>query len=159
LSGDGLIQEIIDITSGHPNYIQVFCKELSEYLDDQKRRKITHDDILSTFENSNFRARIIETFYVNFSDLQQLIAASFILNAKMEMDLTEIVEALDDLGYEEDLKNVYVEVRQLEMAFVLEQNGAKYRFVNKLFPEMLEKSVDLFKLADLLIKKLSRREK
>jgi hypothetical protein len=150
-----LVDRIVQITGCHPNYIQVFCKELSEYLDG-KRRKILYDDIDVIFENDEFRSRIVETFYVNFSPIQQLITILVILENLEEFSLPDAIKLMNQ--YESklhlDISRVYIEIRQLEMSFVVEQVGPKYRFAHKLFPQMLESREDLYGLADIIIKQL-----
>ena len=153
---DSLIENIVGITGCHPNYIQVFCKELSEYLEKQKRRKIQPKDIESTFEDPEFRSRIVETFYVNFSPLQKLITILIIIENVNGITLPNIIKLLKE--YEPnivvEIPTVYSEIRQLEMSFILEQDGANYRFLHKLFPQMLESREDLYSLADILMEEL-----
>lgn len=156
---DALIEQIIETTGGHPNYIQVFCKVLSESLDDQKRRKITQGDVSTTFENSIFRSKVIDTFHVNFSQLQKLITIFMILDGKTELDLTDITDMIEQYGILVDTADVYMQLRQLELSFIIEQVEEKYRFINKLFPETLEKRLDLIKFADRIMKEMQRGEK
>jgi len=148
---DDLVDMILEITARHPNYIQVFCKELTEYLERQHRRRIREDDLELTFHNPDFRARVTETFYVNFSSLQQLIVALVILEEKREFGLPEVVELLRGFGLAVGVGDVYRELRQLEISFIIEQVGAQYCFFHRLFPEMLEMSVDLDSLATILL--------
>ncbi len=149
---DSIVDQIVRMTGCHPNYIQVFCKELSEYLDG-KKRKIQHDDLQTIFEYSEFRARILETFYVNFSPIQKLIAIVVILEKLEEFSLPDVMKLMNQYEFKVDvnISQVYMELRQLEMSFILEQEGSKYKFVHKLFPEMLESREDLYSLADIAV--------
>jgi len=151
-----LIEKIVEITGSHPNYIQVFCKELSEYLETQKRRKIQFADIETTFENQEFRARVVETFYVNFSPIQKLITVLVILENLGEFTLPDVIKLINE--YEPkipvDISQIYIELRQLEMSFILEHDGSKFKFLHKLFPQMLESREDLYGLADVVMKEL-----
>lgn len=150
-----LIDKIVEITGCHPNYIQVFCKELSEYLEGQ-RRTIQEVDIQATFENQEFRSRVLEVFYVNFSPLQKLIAILVILEKLEEFSLPDLLKLINQ--YESSIRvgidQIYIELRQLEMSFILEQEGSKYKFVHRLFPQMLESREDLYSLADIVVSEL-----
>ncbi|TEU17009.1 MAG: ATP-binding protein, partial [Anaerolineales bacterium] len=55
---DDLVEKILEMTAGHPNYIQVFCKELTEYLERQQRRRVREHDIEYTYHNADFRDRV-----------------------------------------------------------------------------------------------------
>lgn len=149
-----LVDKILEMTGCHPNYIQVFCKNLSEYLDQRRARRITESDIDYAFHDPNFRARVTETFYVNFSPLQRIIVALVILDDKDSFSLPEVAEYLLDFGLEVSINDLHVELRQLEMSFVIEKRETKYQFIHKLFPDMLKKSEDLDGLAYLELRKL-----
>ena len=151
---DDLVDRILNMTAGHPNYIQIFCKELSELLERQQRWRIRESDIEHTFHNPDFRARVIETFYVNFSTLQKLITALVVLEGIDEFDLPQVVKLLRSYGLRTSLEDVYRELRQLEMSFITEQAGAQYHFIHRLFPEMLRESTDLDALIDVLLPEL-----
>jgi hypothetical protein len=145
---DSLVEEILEMTAGHPNYIQVFCKELTEHLERQQRRRVRQDDIEYIFQNPDFRGRVVETFYINFSSLQQLIVALILLEELDNFSLTKVLELLAEYGVNGvELADTYKELRQLEMSFVIEQRGIQYRFIHQLFPQMLRQSVNLESLA------------
>lgn len=154
---EAIIDEIILMTGGHPNYIQVFCKGLSEYLEQQRRRRIRREDIDYVFQSGDFRSRIIETFYVNFSLLQQLIVTLLIYHNQLEFGIPDVLNVLFEQNIPVGNSDVYRELRQLEMSFVLRQSGQKYQFVHKLFPEMLKKSVDLEDLALMLLQEFESK--
>lgn len=143
LESDDLVDRILELTAGHPNYIQVFCKELTEYLEHQQRRRIRQEDIEHTFHNPDFQARVVETFYVNFSPLQRIITLLVILEDQLEFSLPEVMDLLDSYGLSLGVPEVYQELRQLEMSFVIEKMETRYRFVHKMFPEILKASEDL----------------
>lgn len=151
------ISAIIEMTGSHPNYIQVFCKELSEYLEKQNRRKIRKQDIEVIFENQEFRSQITQTFRVNFSKLQKLIVATVIVEGLQDFDEARITKLLSEYGLVNvNMDEIFIEVRQLELAFVIEQAERKFQFVHKLFPEMLEKSINLYELIDVLVAQLNK---
>jgi hypothetical protein len=151
---DDLVDRILDMTAGHPNYIQVFCKELSESLEKQQRWRVRLADIEQTFHNPDFRARVIETFYVNFSTLQKLITALVVLEEFDEFGLPRVVKLLRGYGLEMGSEDVYKALRQLEMSFIIEQTRTQYHFIHRLFPEILRKSVSLDSLIDVLLLEL-----
>lgn len=155
-----LVDKILEITGGHPNYIQVFCKELSEYLEKQSRRKIRQEDIDAIFENQEFRGQITQTFRINFSIFQQLITSLVIIEDLTEFDEAKVVKLLHDYGLENiDLNQIFVEFRQLELAFVIEQSGRSFHFTHKLFPKMLEKTINLFEVVEVITDQLNRVQK
>jgi hypothetical protein len=154
---ENLVDRILKMTAGHPNYIQVFCKELSEHVEQQQRWRVREDDVERIFHNADFRARVIETFYVNFSTLQRLIVGLVVLEAKEDFGLPEVVQLLQGYGLDMNIADVYKELRQLEMSFILEQQGPQYHFMHGLFPEMLRASVDLYDLVDVLLQELEGR--
>ena len=147
-----LVEEILRMTAGHPNYIQLFCRELTEYLERQQRRRVRQDDVDYIFQNPDFRGRVVETFYVNFSSLQRFIVALVLLEKLEDFSLTRVLELLSGYGLNGiHLADVYKELRQLEMSFVIEQRGTQYRFIHHLFPQLLRESVDLESLAFHLV--------
>jgi AAA+ ATPase superfamily predicted ATPase len=156
---DTLVDTIIMTTGRHPNYIQVFCKELSENLDKQKRRKIYFEDIKTTGENSEFTSRVLETFYTNFSAIQQLIIILSIIEDKKGFTLLDVYKIFLEYGIQSKLDDLYMEIRQLEMFFILELSEGKYIFSNEAFPVLLERTLGLYELADLIISNLKREYK
>lgn len=155
---DDLVEMILDMTAGHPNYIQVFCKELSESLESQQRRRVRLADIEQAFHNPDFRARVIETFHVNFSTLQKVMTALVVLEEIDEFGLPEVVKLLRSYGLKKGSEGVYKALRQLEMSFIIEQTGAQYHFIHRLFPDMLRKSVNLDSYIDVLFLELEQED-
>jgi len=79
--------------------------------------------------------------------------ALVVLEEKREFGLPEVMESLLGFDLAVDVGDVYKELRQLEMSFIIELVGDRYHFVHRLFPETLRKSVDLYHLVDLLLQK------
>lgn len=151
---DELVEKILYMTGGHPNYIQVFCKNLSEYLDKRRTRRIREEDVEYTFQNPDFRKQVIRAFYMNFSPMQRIVTALVILDEKTSFTLPEAAEYLMDYGLDVDISDIYALLNQLEMSFVLEQRDRVYQFNHKLFPEMLKMSEDLNALVYMELRKL-----
>jgi hypothetical protein len=143
---------ILSYTACHPNLLQFFCKHLIEKIEKHQRvedrRTIFVEDIDELY-NKEYEDYIMDQVYMFFSlnPINQLILvvlAQHHSNGKT-FPLDEIRDKLADEGEEISRNELYQHLKDLEMRFILLDEGkSHYKFALPVFPDILKKRIDEF---------------
>lgn len=158
---------ILEYTTGHPSLIQFFCKELvlkvekHERVDD--RRTIFKEDVEELF-NSKYEGHLMDEVYTFNTDLAPLNRLILMLLAmddtvKGEFSVDTIYNKLADAGVEVSMDELYYNIRNMVMRFILLDVGRdKYKFALPVFPDILKEWVNESR-TKLLIKEIRENGK
>jgi GTPase SAR1 family protein len=142
---------ILEYTGRHPNLLQFFCKQLIETVEKHQkvedRRTVFKKDILEVFDRK-YEDYIMDDVYMFFSDLSDINILILILlvenpSEKNTFSVTEIKNKLTQAGIRIPIQDVYRNIKNLVMRFILvDEGGDKYSFALSVFPDILKKRYD-----------------
>ena len=141
---DIILQEIIDLSSCHPNIIQQICKMLLKRVSDRGDRMIRREDLAAVRASDTFQEYLIEVTWGNANMLECLIT---VLMAHCETFTTaDVRETLSryDLGSSASIQSA---LQGLELYSILHRQGHDYSFAARSFQHLLieAKLVDSFR--------------
>jgi len=143
---------ILEYTGRHPNLLQFFCAKLIEKVEKhpkiEDRRAIFRTDIEEVFDKE-YKKYILDDIYMFFSDLSNinrliliLLVESSLNIKKSYFSLSEIKGLLMDCYIDISLQDVYRNLIELVVRFILIDEKENYRFALPIFPIILKKRVD-----------------
>ena len=135
-----LLDEIYDLTSGHPNLIQYIGKELVESANKRKERGILIEDLHIIRHSTDFAENYLRTIWGAADPLEKIItlaapASAFTYGEIQEILLTNKIKISDD--------QIRLALRMLIVYSVLEKYERRYKFKAKSFYEILHRTQEV----------------
>jgi hypothetical protein len=139
-----IVRRIYDFTSGHPNVIQRLCRRLIGRVHQERRRRITMDDVNSVIEDPDFiRKDFLETYFSRASTLEHLCALIMAGDGEIHT-LTDVHDALSRYGVVATLNQVDSALERLvDLRNILERTLGGYEFAVAAFPLIIARSARL----------------
>jgi len=151
---DSTVKQLLFYSSTNPSFIQMMCHQLVLLLDKDKRRIIRIEDIETVFSGKVFQEYVDGLFFVNLSLLEQLIVAQNLLTKYFDEAL--IFNKLEQAGLELSIEKVYNALQNLELIFLFEKNGPKYKYTYSQFPTIFKAQHDVEFLIKQLVEEIKR---
>lgn len=152
-----MVDQVMEITSGHPNLVQWICGALIETINRESTRTLTLEHLGRVAAMPAFLDRYMETVWGSSNVLEKLVTL-IIEDGEERVSLEQLHNRLVGLGLPTDLRTLNVALRNLTMRSLLEPVGAGYRFAIKSFPAIARRRQPASATIGLLIEEvLSRR--
>jgi hypothetical protein len=136
-----LMQQILDLSAGHPNLVQYVCQQLLLQLNTRRGRFVTLADLNTIADSAQFGEYAIEVIWGDSSPLERLI-----LLLMLDRPAAGAEQLRDDLReYHLDAPSQAVEraLKHLTLASILNQDEKAYCFASAAFPSIVTLTHDL----------------
>jgi Cdc6-like AAA superfamily ATPase len=150
LDPDGIVQEIVDLSSCHPRIVQLICKRLIEEINQEKVRHISYEHLQRVSGDRDFQNQYVDSVWSSASPLERII--TLLLN-DAGATLSEIEAALGKAEVPYTTTELDTALSNLEMYSILKRVERLYRFVPERFPGIVRECMDI----DREIEKCKRR--
>lgn len=147
------LERIYAYTSGHPAFIQQFCKCLIARLANEFRREITQTDIEFVYGSDEYRALVLRNHADNFREgetsgevLPKLIVCHIVFEELNAFSEGQLRQSLEHAGIRVEPSRLRHELQKLSMTSVLVRHRGGYAFTNSVYPRLLRESEDLAEL-------------
>jgi hypothetical protein len=137
---EGIVQEIIDLSSCHPRIVQLICKMLIEEINREKVRHISYEHLQRVSRNRTFQNKYVESVWGRATSLERVI--TLLLNDD-GATLSEIEAALGKAEVPYTTTELDTALSNLEMYPILKWAEGKYSFVPKHFPRIVRECMDI----------------
>ena len=148
----GLVQEIIDFSSCHPNLVQYICQELIALINRRGDRFITLADLEAVGNSTQFNEYLIEVVWGNATPLERLI--TLLMLDKPGVTLAQIAEALRAHGVQVSLTTIEQALDALVLSSVLSKEDQEYRFMATAFPSAMAATQDVASLVERMVQQV-----
>ena len=140
LDPDGIVQEIIDLSSCHPRIIQLICQRLIEEINKEKVRHISYEHLQRVSRDWDFQDQYVDSVWSSATSLERII--TLLLN-DAGATLPEIEAALRKAELPYTTTELDTALSNLEMYSILKRVERLYCFVPKRFPEIVRECMDI----------------
>jgi hypothetical protein len=137
---DGIVQEIIGLSSCHPRIVQLICQRLIEEINRKKVRYISYEHLQRLSGDRAFQEQYIRSIWGLATPLERII--TLLLN-DAGVTLSEIEAALRKVDVPYTTTGLDIALSNLEMYSILKRMEGLYCFVPKRFPEIARRSMDV----------------
>ena len=151
-----IVTHIVDWTSCHPSYLQLYMKLLVQRMASNGRRDITFADTKAIEKSDEFYKSLIGTFRYDTTLLEKCIVYVVLLE-RGEFEPTEIQERLKQRQYEPGIDPIARACEDLVLANIFTRLGRNYAFLFKGLTEIIESNQNPEEMLRSYIKD-SRRE-
>jgi len=139
-NSDDLIQQIFNLSAGHPNIVQTICHALVEALDNEKQANlITRKHLGLVLDWHPVQQDIVQTSWGQMDQYARLVTLLWEEDVR-QLDFAAIYDMLKTVGLKH-LRAQYVKdvvITDLVLYNFLQQNGQYYELIPKLFPTLLD---------------------
>lgn len=137
---DPLVERVLQITSLHPNQIQIFCNLLLHTMAGKRRKRIVASDIEEVGRLPEFEDGIIRIMNSNLvHPLEKLILSLIVYYEAYPITPQRIVDLLAEWEIQVAFSDVEVMLEKLVLYAVLERKDQAYGFAHPYFPTILKK--------------------
>jgi HEAT repeat protein/Cdc6-like AAA superfamily ATPase len=140
LDQDGIVQEIIDLSSCHPRIVQLICRGLIEKINKEKVRHISYDHLQRVSRDRAFQEQYVDSVWSSATPLERVI--TLLLNED-GATLSEIEAALRKAEVPYTATELDTALSNLEIYPILERVERLYCFVPKRFPGIVRECMDI----------------
>jgi hypothetical protein len=155
-----LVEEIIDLSSCHPNLVQAICRMLISQVNERGDHTIRMQDLEAVRTSSEFREFFIEVTWGNADPLERLITVLMADQPRFALDEVSdalrdaLRAALDDQGLIVPAKRIKAALDGLLLFSILRREGVRYAFAAHSFPRIAQESGILSGLRTSLLEQL-----
>lgn len=132
---DALTEEILALTSCHPNLIQVICQMLIVEVNAREERIIRREDLERVRTSDEFRDTLLEVTWGNATALERLITV--LMATRSQFTAEDMRQALGAQGCWVTGDKLEAALRSLVLFSILGKQGATYSFAARSFPKMV----------------------
>jgi len=150
LEPEGLVERMMDITSGHPNLVQYLCRDLIVLANKRRGRSISLADLERASQATSFQDYFLETIWGNTNPLERLI--TLLLPDEGVVTVAQVQELLHG---KVSIAQVGQALDFLVLVSILEKRGRGYTFLNRSFKRIVRESQDVETLIQQFEEKLS----
>lgn len=137
---EALLDEMIVLTSGHPNLVQFVGKSLVEAANRRGERRVTLPDLHALRMSTNFTDYYVKIIWGATGPLEKLIT----LVAPPEgFDLHNIRDSLIHRGVIVDNQQIDKALKMLQIYCILDRHNLTYTFIPKSFHEILHRTQEV----------------
>jgi len=141
---DDLIQQVYDISAGHPNIVQTICHALVEVIDQDKQVNLLKRSHLGrALDMHQVQVDIVETIWGQMHPLAKLVTLLW-SETTHQMSLEELVQMIHKAGLTmvltQDVKDFVIP--DLELYNFIRQEGRLYTLIPIHFPTILDFMTD-----------------
>ncbi|MBM3188205.1 MAG: hypothetical protein FJZ90_05720 [Chloroflexi bacterium] len=129
---EALVEEIVDLSSCHPNLIQGICQMLLEAINARGERLVRREDLERVRASDAFREMLLEVTWGNANALERLITVLMV--GEREFPAGAVQEALRGQGIRLSAAELEDALTSLELFSVLQREGLSYSFAVRAFP-------------------------
>jgi hypothetical protein len=144
LEDGNLADQIVELAAGHPNIVQYICQRLIERINQRRERLITRADVQAISESAQFAEYFAEVSWGNASALERLI--TLLMLDRPETTPGEMAEMLRMRELRIPPEHLETALDNLTLFSILRRDGPKYTFAAQAFPEVLQRSQDVYGL-------------
>ncbi len=135
-----VVSSILEITSLHPNQIQIFCDLLTRHMAGRHRRTILISDVEEVARHPEFEDGIIRTMNSNLIfTLEKLIISLAVYYEMHPITAEGVLDVLRDWEVKVPLERVIEILEKLVLYAVLEEHEQRYEFAHPYFAAILRK--------------------
>lgn len=135
-----LAEKVLQVTSLHPNQIQIFCNLLVHTMAGKRRRRIVESDIDEVSRLPEFEDHIIRIMNSNLvHPLEKLCLSLIVYYEAYPITPQRIVDLLAEWEIEVAFSDVEKMLEKLVLYAVLERRDQAYVFAHPYFPTILKK--------------------
>ena len=145
---EAAVQEIISLSSCHPNIVQYICQRLIVRINQRGTRLITPEDLEAVRRSSQFGEYFLEVMWGNTTPLERIITLLFLDDE--EFTMAQIEERLAQEGVVAPSIMIEEAIEGLRLYSILEKQGQSYRFASQAFPRVVRETQDVKTLLDAL---------
>ncbi len=147
-----LVDEIIALSSCHPNVVQAICRMLIGQANERSDHTIRMEDLDAVRASDEFREFFIEVTWGNADPLERLI--TLIMADGASMTLKEVEEALHGQGLAVPGDDIKAALDGLLLFSILRREGTLYAFAAHSFPRIVNEAGILSGLRTSLLEQL-----
>ena len=140
---DMLLERAVDITSGHPNLLQVLGKGLVDAANRRGERRILLEDLDALLASADFNETFLKIVWGEAGPLEKLIT---LVASPEGFTLSEIEAALDAQGTTFDDESLDAALKLLRIYAILEKRDRTYTFIPQAFPDILHRTQEVARL-------------
>ncbi len=130
------ISKLLGITSTHPNFIQIFCSELVNTLNQLNKRTINNEDIDEIAGGHAFRTGILNTFSQNLTDFEKFVLLMLVDRHRIRPeDITGVLDEWDTPVKPEEVQDM---LDHFLLTSVLEKKDKYYYFAYPYLPVVVK---------------------
>ncbi|GEM_PF-5500134 len=138
--GDALAEKVLQVTSLHPNQIQIFCNLLVHTMAGKRRRRIVESDVDEVSRLPEFEDGIIRIMNSNLvHPLEKLCLSLIVYYEAYPIIPQRIVDLLAEWEIEVAFSDVELMLEKLVLYAVLERRDQAFGFAHPYFPTILKK--------------------
>ncbi len=137
-SGDSTVTQLVNLCGCFPNLIQLMCHDLIKEVKKTGAARISPAMVNAAFSSYAFATSVYEPFLENFNAYQKLIVYAALMVKSMSLEsITERVQEY----YRLSMSRIEQLLDELVLLFILDKQGASYRWVYEGFPTILRRQV------------------
>jgi len=148
--------EILEISTCHPNLVQAICQMLITSINDRGDRYIRLADLERVRESAQFREFYLEVTWGDATALERLITV--LMSERERFSPSEVEEALEREGISLPTSHIRQALEGLELFSILKREGNTWRFAARAFPQFMRESDLATSLCQELIDEVKRAE-
>ena len=150
-----LLARAVELTSGHPNFLQYVGSKLVEAANLRGERRILLADLEALRLSNDFADYYLQTVWGEAGPLEKLIT---LLAPPAGFELGEMEDWLAERGVQVEESDLDAALKLLRVYAVLEKRGRRYEFTPRLFHELLERTQEVERLVRQEVRKLHSEE-
>jgi predicted AAA+ superfamily ATPase len=152
-----IVQRIFELTSGHPNVIQLLCSRIIDRLGDTGNNKVSMDDLNSIISTPEFQIDdFLFTFWDKATPLEKIISMLMAQQPK-SYRLNELLKLLKTKSLRPEPEVVSRALdRLVNLRSILNYTQSGYQFATNAFPNVIKNSKII---EDLLLVEISEYSK
>jgi hypothetical protein len=139
-----IVQVIWNVTSGHPNIVQLLCQRVIRRINQRPNRQLTLEDVKATVADPDFlRRNFLNVYWERATTLERLCTLVMAADDKVQT-LTTVQESLTTHEVEVSLNLVDDALERLvDLRNILQRTPEGYEFAVTAFPEVIAKTARL----------------
>ena len=131
-------QDIVELSSCHPNLVQAICKLLIARINARSDRVITAEDLKQVRASDEFREFYFEVTWGNATPLERLI--TLVMAGVPDFGPAEVKQALETRGCTASPAEIAAALEGLVLFSILRKQGQRYVFAARSFGAILAES-------------------
>jgi hypothetical protein len=147
---DELVARILEVSSCHPNIVQLICMKLVENI---KERTISLDDLHEVITSEDFYTDFKEIAWGQATSLEKIISLAFVDDERFT--LSDVYQRLAELGIE-DRDDIDDALDTLELYSLITKQGKRYEYALREFPRIIRETEPIKILIDGLARQLGK---
>jgi tetratricopeptide (TPR) repeat protein len=147
---DKLVAHILEVSSCHPNIVQLICKKLIESI---KERTISPDDLQAVITSEDFYTSFKEIAWGQAAPLEKIVSLAFV--EEKGSTTREVYHRLAGFGIE-DREAIDDALGTLELYSLITKRGKKYEYALRGFPRIVRETEDTKILIESFARQLGK---